>query len=51
MHTPKVDIGPFHLLYVTFFFFWLLHMACRILVPQSGIELGPWAVKASSPNH
>ena len=23
MHTPKVDMGPFHLLYVTFFFFFL----------------------------
>ena len=26
-------------------------MACGILIPQQGIELGPWAVKAQSPNH
>lgn len=25
----------------SFFFFWLLHMACRILVPQPGIETVP----------
>ena len=30
-----------------FFFF----KAYEILVPQSGIEPGPWAVKAQSPNH
>ena len=24
-------------------------MACGILVPQPGIELGPWAVKVPSP--
>ena len=34
-----------------FFFFWLSHMACGILVPQPGIEPGPSAVKAWSPNH
>ena len=32
-------------------FFWLLHVTCRILVPWSGIEPGPRAVKALSPNH
>lgn len=34
-----------------FFFFWLPHEACRILVPQAGIE--PWslAVKVQSLNH
>ena len=26
-------------------------MACRILVTQAGTEIGPVAVKASSPNH
>ena len=36
----------------TFFFFFLPHcMACRILVPWSGIEPGPSAVKVWSPNH
>ena len=33
------------------FFFWLLSAACGILVPQSGIEPAPLAVKAQSPNH
>ena len=26
-----------------FFFFWPCHTACGILVPQQGIESGPWA--------
>ena len=34
-----------------FFFFWPCPMACRILVPRSGIEPKPSAVKAQSPNH
>ena len=29
-----------------FFFFWLSHVACEILVPWPGIELGPSAVKS-----
>ena len=33
------------------FFFWLHHAACGILVPPPGIEPGPSAVKALSPNH
>ena len=33
-----------------FFIFWLCHMACRILVPQPGIEPMPPAVEAQSPN-
>ena len=33
------------------FFFWPRHAACGILVPQPGIEPGPSAVKALSPNH
>ena len=33
------------------FFFWLLCAACRILVPQPGIEPRPTAVKALSPNY
>ena len=32
-------------------FFWLHCVACRILIPQSGIEAQPSAVKAQSPNH
>ena len=28
-----------------FFFFWLHHLACRILVPQPGIEPEPWQWK------
>ena len=34
-----------------FFFFWLHHSACGILVPQPGIEPRPSAVKAQSPKH
>ena len=33
------------------FVFWLCLVACRILVPQPGIEPRPSAVKAQSPNH
>ena len=32
-------------------FFWPRHVACEILVPHPGIEPGPTAVKARSPNH
>ena len=32
-------------------FFWLCRKACGILVPRPGIEPGPSAVKARSPNH
>ena len=34
-----------------FFFFWLKHEACGILVPLRGIKSGPSAVKAWSTNH
>ena len=34
-----------------FFFFWPCHLACGILVPQSGIKLEFLAVKAQSPKH
>ena len=37
--------------FCSFGFFWPCLLACRILVPQSGIEPGPRAVKAQSPNH
>ena len=36
---------------LSFFFFWPHRVACGILVPQPGIEPGPSAVKARSPNH
>ena len=32
-------------------FFWLCHAACRILVPQPGIETEALAMKVPSPNH
>ena len=34
-----------------FLFFKLHSLACEILGPQTGIEPGPWAVRARSPNH
>ena len=34
-----------------FFFFWLCHVARRILVPWPGIEPGSSAAEAQSPNH
>ena len=34
-----------------FNFFWLYHATCGILVPRPGIEPGPPAVEAWSPNH
>ena len=34
-----------------FFWWWACHVACGILVPQLGIELGSSAVRAWSPNH
>ena len=33
------------------FFFWPSRMACGILIHQPGIEPGPLAVRARSPNH
>ena len=37
--------------FVLSLFFWLHHTACGILIPWPGIEPGPLAVKAWSPNH
>ena len=34
-----------------FIYFWLHCSNCKILVPQSGIEPGPLAVKGQNPNH
>ena len=42
---------PIWKMFFFFFFFWPCHMACRILVPQPGIELVPPAVEARSLNH
>ena len=39
------------LLGIFFFFFWLHHAACGILVPLLGIEPRPLAVNARGPNH
>lgn len=33
------------------FFFWLPYSACRLLVPQIGVEPMPPAVDMQSPNH
>ena len=37
--------------YFLFIYFWLRCVACGILVPQPGMEPGPPAVEARSPNH
>ena len=43
---------PFCRLFFSFpFLFWPCHVACRILVPQPGIELTSPATKLQSPNH
>ena len=34
-----------------FIYFWLLHMACRILAPQPGLEPVPPAVEEQSFDH
>ena len=34
-----------------FFFFFFSHKACRILVPQPGVETRPLAMRVQSPNH
>ena len=39
------------LIYLGQFFFGCAHVACGILIPQSGIEPTPLAVKARGPNH
>ena len=36
---------------MTLFTFWPHHVACGILVPQPGTELGPSAVRVQSSNH
>ena len=42
----------FHMGYSDFWgVFWLCHLACGILVPQSGTEAGAVAVEEQSPNH
>ena len=41
----------FFLSFSFYFFFVRRHAACRISVPRPGIEPGPSAVKAQSPNH
>ena len=40
-----------HILFFFFFTFWTCRTACRILVPQPGIETAPLALEARSLNH
>ena len=40
-----------HMAILFFVFVWPRHAACGILVSRPGIEPGPLAVKARSPNH
>ena len=54
--TNVIYFLPHHGVYSWFFggglgFFWLHHVACGILVQQPGIEPGPLAVRALSPDH
>ena len=37
--------------FIYLFIYWPFQAACRILVPQPGMEPRPMAVKAGSPNH
>ena len=39
--AEKRIYSTFQHLEILFFSFWLFHMACRILVPQTGTEPGP----------
>ena len=52
---PAIGLGRISLnsqLYLFFFFFFgCTHTVCRILVPQQGMEPGPFAVRRQSPNH
>ena len=49
MWTPFVLFCIIALLY--YLFIWPGLVACKILVPSQGLDLGPMAVKAPSPNH
>ena len=56
MTYAAVDITSKHFphnlnISIYIFFFWPCHRGCRILVPQPGIEPGPLAVRAPSPNY
>ena len=44
-------LASFHCDKFFFFFFWLCHKAYGVLVPQSGIESVPPALKVQSFNH
>ena len=46
----KISVPFFFFLPLSLFNFWPVCTACRILVPQPGIEPGATAVKAPSPN-
>ena len=49
LFTFQLDL-PIANLFFFFFFFWLHCAACGILVPRPGMEAGPAAVEARSPN-
>ena len=55
LHVPTVanltSSPPLQQFCTSYFFFWLCHMACGILVPQPGIEPAPSAVQVWRPNH
>ena len=52
MVAQQYDLFTFIYLFVCLFiYFWPHLAACRILVPQPGIEPMPPAVEAQSPNH
>ena len=50
-HTVGILVAGRVFLVCFNFCFWPRRMACRILVPQPGIEPRPLAVRACSPNH
>ena len=51
-HAPVIYVNMGKSVALTLiFFFWPRHVACRILVPQPGIEPRPTAIKVLSPNH
>ena len=48
-YTPRSGIAGSYS--GSYFFFWPLHMACGILVPQQGMEPDPPTLEAQSLNH
>ena len=50
IHTSHLSVNSFSEEPIFFFFFWLPHAACKILVPGPGTEPGLWQRKPN-PNH